>query len=285
MQIKTPVRPSSSWTWRIWQDKPFLTCNLIPQPHGFFTRHFHPLAPEDLVRILRHPKDAVANSVAEAAVYRVKQVHSGNVLMPAEIESIRAAGLPQSEDGSLVPFPLADGLVSDRPWQSVWACSADCTPALISDIVTGRVAAVHAGWRGTAQKIVPAAVTRMLEQGSELSNISVALGPAIDGSVYQVMHDVAAKVGASIVSERDGLEESLLAQLMAMKNPPVLSDQRAGRVRLDVRRVNQTQLEQMGLAVEQIAIAPHCTFQEPENFFSYRRTGAKQVQWAGIISS
>lgn len=287
MQIETQVR-SSLWTWQTWQDKPFLTCNLIPQPHGFFTRHFYPLAPEDLADILRYTKDAATNSVAEAKVYRVKQIHSGDVLMPAEVESMMAAGLPQMEDGSLAPFPLADGLVSDRPMQSVWACSADCTPALISDIATGRVAAVHAGWRGTAKKIVPAAVARMLDQGSELSNIRVALGPAIDGSVYQVELDVAAKIGASVVSDKGWSEEGstaqLITQLMALKNPPLLSDPQADRVRLDVRRINQIQLEQMGMAVEQIAIAPHCTFQEPEHFFSYRRTQAKQVQWAGIVS-
>lgn len=276
---QTPVQ-SSVWTWKTWQNKPFLTCGLLPGPHGFFTRHFYPLAPEDLVDALLPEK----NSGAEVKVYRLKQVHSGDVLTPTEVEEMTSAGLPPLKDGTPASFPSADGLISQRPQQSVWACSADCTPALITDLITGQVAAVHAGWRGTAQRILPAAVAGMLAQGSQLSNIRVALGPAIDGSVYQVGLDVAAEVGASVVSPAGLSEEEIVAQLMATTNPPILSDPEAGRVRLDVRRINQIQLEQMGMAREWIAIAPHCTYQEPNSFFSYRRTAEKQVQWAGIVS-
>jgi polyphenol oxidase len=206
------------------------------------------------------------------------------VLTPTEVEQVITAGLPLLQDGSLAPFPLADGLVTERSQQTVWACSADCTPALIADVVTGQAAAVHAGWRGTAHKILPAAIARLQAQGSELGNIRVALGPAIDGSVYQVGLDVAARVGMSVTVEKDLPEAVLIAQLMALENSPLLSDAQADRVRLDVRRINQLQLEQMGIGAEQIAIAPHCTYQTPEHFFSYRRTGEKQVQWSGIVS-
>lgn len=279
--MQKPTHPPL-WIWKTWQDKPFLTCALLPQPHGFFTRHFYPLAPEDLIHALLPPTGA--EQVPQTAVYRVKQVHSGDVLTPTEVDQAITAGLPVLKDGSLASFPLADGLATERSQQAVWACSADCTPALIADVVTGHAAAVHAGWRGTAHKILPAAVARLQAQGSELSNIRVALGPAIDGSVYQVGLDVAARVGASVAVEQDLPEAVLIAQLMALKNSPLLSDAQADRVRLDVRRINQMQLEQIGIVAEQIAIAPHCTYQTPEHFFSYRRTGEKQVQWSGIVS-
>jgi hypothetical protein len=55
-------------------------------------------------------------------------------------------------------------------------------------------------------------------------------------------------------------------------------------VRLDVRRAISLQLEQLGIAAEQIACAPHCTYQSPEHFFSYRRDKLKKVQWSGIVS-
>lgn len=263
------------WTWKTWQDRPYLTCGLLSQPHGFFTQHFYPQTPEDL---------AVALS-ASAKVYRVKQVHSPDVLSPTQILRAIEAGLPTLEDGTPAPFPLADGVISDQPQQSVWACSADCTPALISDIATGQVAAVHAGWRGTAQKILPAAVSKLLANGSEKKNLRVALGPAIDGCVYQVGKDVAAQVGKSVATESQSLEaDALINYLMSVDTPPVLSDDHPERVRLDVRRINQMQLAQMGLNLDQIAIAPHCTYQEPETFFSYRRTQEKKVQWAGIVS-
>ncbi|MEL6160551.1 MAG: peptidoglycan editing factor PgeF [Cyanobacteria bacterium J06627_32] len=260
------------WTWKTWQNQPFLTCALLPQPHGFFTQHFYPQSPEELADVLS-PK---------AQVYRVKQVHSGDVLTPTEIETALEAGLPALPDGTQAAFPLADGIVSEQSYQAVWACSADCTPALIGDIVTGQVSAVHAGWRGTAQRILPEAVSKLKSQGSQLENLRVALGPAIDGRVYQVGTDVAAKVGVSVAPHLQG--EALIEHLMSVKNPPVLDDPAAERVRLDVRRINQMQLEQLGIDPDQIAIAPHCTYQEPKNFFSYRRTKEKKVQWSGIVS-
>lgn len=269
------------WTWQTWKDKPFLACRLLPQPHGFFTQHFHPMLPAELVSAL----------APNAHVYRVKQVHSGDVLTPSEIEQARieqatAASSPLENDKSS-PFPLADGIVSEQPHQSVWACSADCTPALIGDVVTGQVAAVHAGWRGTAQKILPAAVLRLQAQGSQLKNLRIALGPAIAGDIYQVGLDVAAEVGLSVAPARpEGTlsEKALIDHLMGLENSPLLSDPQENRVRLDVRRINQMQLEQMGIGLAQIAIAPHCTYQD-DNFFSYRRTQAKKVQWSGIISA
>jgi polyphenol oxidase len=245
--VQTPVHPL--WRWQTWQNKPFLTCSLLPQPHGFFTRHFYPLVPEDFVQALLPLNDA-KQITQTTAVYRVKQVHSGDVLTPTEVEQVITAGLPLLQDGSQAPFPLADGLVTERSQQTVWACSADCTPALIADVVTGQAAAVHAGWRGTAHKILPAAIARLQAQGSELGNIRVALGPAIDGSVYQVGLDVAARVGMSVTVEKDLPEAVLIAQLMALENPPLLSDAQADRVRLDVRRINQMQLEQMGMEVQ-----------------------------------
>ena len=265
----------SIWIWQSAEaqaGKSFLTCALLPQPHGFFTSQFYPQMPADLSSVLS----------PDAEVYRVKQVHSADVLLPSEIEKAIASGLPQQTDGSTASFPSADGIVTERHSQLVWTCSADCTPALIADIETGQVSAVHAGWRGTAQKILPAAIARLRDQGSQLKNLRIALGPAIDGEVYQVGQEVAVEVGKSVVPHLEGTD--LIAHLMELESPPLLSDSADGKVRLDVRRINQMQLVQMGIELECIAIAPHCTYQEPDRFFSYRRTREKKVQWSGIVS-
>jgi hypothetical protein len=78
--------------------------------------------------------------------------------------------------------------------------------------------------------------------------------------------------------------EEVLMALWDLPNSPLLPDPEVGRVRLDVRRVNQLQLLQLGIQPEQMAIAPYCTYQSPELFFSYRREHLKQVQWSGIAS-
>ncbi|OKH10861.1 peptidoglycan editing factor PgeF [[Limnothrix rosea] IAM M-220] len=252
------------WQWQEWQGKSYLTCQLLDQwQHGFFTQSFAPQMPEKLALVFD----------PQASAHRVKQVHGNTVLSPANIQW----------EGQ--HFSQADGLISDNTKQALFVASADCTPALIGDIKTGQVAAVHSGWRGTAKRILPVAVKKFLDAGSELENLRVALGPAISGEVYQVSIDVALEMGLSLgFDDLKDEPEAMILALENIENSPLLFDAEPDKVRLDVRRVNQLQLEQLRLAPEQLAIAPHCTYKESKNFFSYRRSGEKKVQWSGIIS-
>ncbi|MEM9275879.1 MAG: peptidoglycan editing factor PgeF [Cyanobacteria bacterium P01_F01_bin.143] len=257
----------SSWQWQEWDGLPYLTCDLLSSwRHGFFTQQCYPNTPEKLVTAL-DPK---------ADVYRVKQVHGNQVLTPEEIKSKIAQGNLEQK------FPDADGMISDNETQALWVASADCNPVLIGDVKTGKVAAIHAGWRGTSQKIVPEAIALFQADGSNLEDLRIAMGAAITGEVYQVTETVAAEVGKTISNQIE--KEKVLHTLFEMKDSPLLEDEQAGRVKLDVRRVNAIQLEQLGISPEQIAIAPYCTYQQPEYWFSYRRTKEKKVQWSGIIT-
>lgn len=256
-----------SWNWQRWQGQPYLTCNLLSGwHHGFFTRHYAPQKPEWLVECWSDTQ----------TVFRVKQVHGSTVLSTTAI-----ASHPPAENDTL---PEADGVISDRPQESVWVCSADCTPALIADVQTGQVAAVHAGWRGTAAKILPVAIAQFQGNGSNLANLRIALGPAIAGSVYQVDADVALQVVNTVHPLHHQSPLAMLETLYNTANSPVLPDATEGKARLDVRRVNMLQLEQLGIVAEQVAIAPYCTYQDPEHFFSYRRDQQKNVQWSGIVA-
>lgn len=274
-----------TWTWKKAGERAYLTCSLLESwRHGFFTHAWWPAPPADMTPDLD----------AQAQAYRVKQVHGNRVLTPTDVHAHQeqtSEGQTTESEPESFPFPDADGLMSEKTGQALWVASADCTPALIADITTGAVAAVHAGWRGTAQKIIPVAIQQMQQQGSQLKDLRVALGPAIDGEVYQVSTTVAAQVGQTALPEhrpQDLLTEhdvdAILAQVQALPNSPILADDQDGRARLDVRRVNQLQLEHLGLGEEQVAIAPYCTFQTPEHFFSYRRERLKKVQWSGIVS-
>lgn len=281
-----------TWHWHTWQDMPYLTCTLLEDfAHGFFTQQFSPRSPLELTTILDRT----------AQPYRVKQVHGNRVLTPHEINhSLKQAS--QDEAASVE----ADGVLTDQAAQSAWACSADCVPALIADVQTGQVAAIHAGWRGTAMAIVPQAIARFQAHGSQLEDLRVTLGPAIAGEVYQVSTTVAATVGMTILAaaENPGSPldaapekalssveslpvetiEAVLVALRQLPNSPILDDPQPGRVKLDVRRINALQLANAGLQPHQVAIAPYCTYQSPEHFFSYRRDRLKKVQWSGIVS-
>ena len=268
---------SSTWQWNEWEGLPYLTCELLKDwQHGFLTQQFYSRTPEELIKVLN----------PQAAVYRVKQVHGNTILTPQEIIATASQE---------VTFPDADGIITDGSDRGVWVASADCNPVLIGDRNTGRVAAVHAGWRGTAQRIVPNAIARFQSAGSDLADLRIAIGPAISGEVYQVGENLAAQVGMSILKDKidrdvpterlyEESKEAILQELFAMENSPLLEDEQPGRVRLDVRRVNQIQLQQLGINNEQIAIAPYCTYQQSDYFFSYRRSKQKKVQWSGIVS-
>jgi polyphenol oxidase len=328
-----------TWDWQDWEGLPYLTCSLLaPWQHGFFTRQCSGRSPANLINAL-HP---------EAEVFRVHQVHGNEVLSTAQIHSHLLQTGAQANSDSSSSFPDADGLFTTASQQSAWVCTADCTPALIADRQTGQVAAVHAGWRGTAAGILPVAIAHLQAQGSQLADLVVALGPAIAGEVYQVSLAVAAQVGETILrpltrtlesplnprhfpqvgepahrsdspilgdfescspqnwgargakdyfckeslkpnpfseAEITAHPEKVVALLSELPHPPAWFDDTApGHAKLDVRRVNLLQLVQLGIPLEQIAIAPHCTYQQQEYFFSYRREQRKQVQWSGIVS-
>jgi polyphenol oxidase len=255
-----------TWHWQTWNQLPYLTCSLLnPWQHGWFTQQFAPRSPLEITEQL-YPA---------AQPYRVKQVHGNLVLAPSEM--VVPVGDENWTDG--------DGVISEQTNQAVWVCTADCTPVLIGDITTGQVAAVHAGWRGTAQKIVPIAVQRLIDQGSRLEDLRVGMGPAIAGSVYQVNAEVGIETAVTIAPEVQSLPiDVAIHHLQTLPQSPIQPDPEAGKVRLDVRRVNALQLEQMGFQAEQVAIAPHCTYQDGVNFFSYRREKIKKAQWSGIVS-
>ncbi|MBD2176103.1 peptidoglycan editing factor PgeF [Pseudanabaena sp. FACHB-1998] len=243
---------SNQWEWQ----NGVLTCELLADwKHGFFTRSHAP----------KLPKDLHFNLAESGKAYRAKQVHGNRLIHRNEIND------------ALDTLPEADGVWATRDDQhnhSVWVCTADCVPVLIGDLKSGSVAAIHAGWRGTAAGIVTKAITTLCEQGSELIDLRVALGPAISGKVYQVTQDVANQVTATV------------------KQPVGLHpDDHPERVKLDLRQVQLQQLQELGIPLENVAIAPYCTLQNEEIFFSYRRyflnnpnplPRAPQVQWSGI---
>ena len=76
--------------------------------------------------------------------------------------------------------PECDALVTNTPGVALAAFTADCTPILLHDPVTGAVGAVHAGWRGTVADIAGNAVRAMGESfGSRPEDIRAAIGPNI----------------------------------------------------------------------------------------------------------
>lgn len=248
------------WTWVGTYGGTYLQCDLLGDfEHGFFTRQWQGRGPEVLAGYVS----------AGVSVHRLRQIHSAQVL-------------PASQ-ATAEPWPEADGLVSDAGGQCLWACGADCTPVLIADPVSGRVAACHAGWRGVASGILREAVRQLEADGSRAADLLVALGPAISGSQYQVERAVSEQVAAAL--EEPQQPERLPALLDALRHCGALRNDPDPRCdRLDIRAAARLQLEHLGVAVKRIEICPLCTASEPLLFHSWRRDQVKAVQWSGIVS-
>ncbi len=239
------------WTWVGCYGGYYLQSNLLTDEgfeHGFFTRRWHGRGPDELVGYVS----------AGVSVHRPQQIHSGIVLNASE--------------ATRAPWPEADGLVSDAGGQSLWVCGADCTPVLIADPGSGHAAACHAGWRGVAAEILPAAIQRLESLGANREALLVALGPAVSGARYQVGTEVVEAISAAIPGDADRLESEA-----------ILRDQHPGRHRLDIRVAARLQLQSAGIASERIAHCPLCTVGEPDLFHSWRRDQVKAVQWSGIV--
>lgn len=255
----------SQWQWKSTAEGEFLTCELLKDwCHGFFSADFVGQSPAVLSQYL----DTSANT------FRLKQIHTNIIFATSGVE------IKEDEEGNII-YSQGDGIITEKPQESVWVASADCTPVLVADRTLGRVCAIHSGWRGTAAKIVPDAIALFHKLGSKKEDLLFALGPAIHGEVYQVDTPVALKVLSTIF---EGTDQEILAQGYESHNQVILNDSQEGKVKLNVTQVIHTQIQQKGIDKGQIAIAPYCTYQTPERFFSYRRTHQKQVQWSGIIS-
>ena len=195
------------------------------------------------------------------ALRRARQVHGARILRDAEA--------PVSSGVLTDSTPEADGLVATQAGEAVAIATADCVPVLLTDTEGRRVAAIHAGWRGTLARITEAGVKALYAAGARPGSVEAAIGPCIGPCCFEVEADF-----------RDRFAESL-GEITA----GAWQDGRPGHGSLDLRLLNRRQLELAGLAPEAIHDIGGCTFCGPGGFASYRRDGSRagrQLSWIGV---
>lgn len=154
-----------------------------------------------------------------------------------------------------------DALVTNLPGLTLAVRTADCLPILIADTKSRAVAAVHAGWRGTAQQIVLETLRVMAKEFETISaNVVIAIGPGIGPCCYQVGPDVA----------------SQFSELF-----PEIPGFGAAHALLDLPEANLRQLRRNGGINGQIVSSGLCTKCLPDQFHSFRR----DKQAAGRMTS
>ena len=201
------------------------------------------LDPDDAGRAL-----AQALGAPEAEVVRLKQVHGARILTFEE---------PPRERRNFV-LGEADGLLTDQPDVLLVIASADCVPIVLADAVTGWMAAVHAGWRGTAACILDAALDALTARGVRPENLRAAFGPSISRDRYEV--------GPEVVT-------ALRGAYRGMDVPPdAVHEGRGDRGFVDAAAFNATALRARGVRPERISTSGLCTASTPD-LPSWRRDG------------
>ncbi len=133
---------------------------------------------------------------------------------------------------------------------------ADCVPILLYDRTKGVVAAVHAGWRGTSDRIVEKTIRFMQEQySSSASDIVAAIGPAICMQHYEVGDEVVE------IFRQQGFDLSSAS----------IKNEITGKMHIDLKEINRLELLRMGILPQHIEKTDLCTYENPDLFFSARR--------------
>jgi YfiH family protein len=149
-----------------------------------------------------------------------------------------------------------DALIENQPGSVVAVKTADCIPILLVDERQRAVAAVHAGWRGTAARIAARAVAAMSQRfGTCPEDLHAAVGPGIGKCCYEVGAEVAARFGGQ------------------------------GRGHIDLPAANRRQLEEAGVTPERVYASNLCTMCRPQEFDSFRRdqeAAGRMYSFAGI---
>lgn len=155
-----------------------------------------------------------------------------------------------------------DALITRTPGLILGVSVADCCPVLVYDPQQQAVAAIHAGWRGTAQEIVKHTLARMeAEFGTQPSHCHAYIGTCISQAHYEVDGKVA--------------DQFAEAYKTARATP--------GKWLLDIKAANQGQLTEMGLATENITVSPHCTWADNDRFFSHRKEKGQTGRMMAVI--
>ena len=167
------------------------------------------------------------------------------------------------------PHTRADGLITCDRGATLAILVGDCVPLLLVDAQARAVAAVHAGWRGTAQRIAARAALALADAAACAPGaLHAALGPAIGPCCFVVDAPVAAQLAAAYADASTAIAPAPGA---------------AGRARVDLWALNIAALVAAGVPEGQITATRTCTACSKAHF-SHRRDGAPSGRQAGLIA-
>ena len=194
----------------------------------------------------------------ETELITVRQVHS-------DVSVVAFSG--SKEDPA-----TADGILTDKDGLLLGILTADCIPVLVADPARRAVAAFHAGWRGTVQRVVESGIAKMrAEFGSQPEQLIAAIGPGIGACCYTVGEEVRREF------------ESRFEYAAELFSVPNTNDGDGLVLRLNLTEANRRQLMAAGLSAGAIATVGGCTSCQPERFYSHRASGGCAGRMMAVI--
>jgi len=190
-------------------------------------------------------------------VWNLRQVHGDVIIRVAD----------DADTGSFPP--VGDGLMTDQRGVLLTIGTADCLPVILIDRDCRAVAALHAGWRGTALNIAGKAVSVMKRAyGTEPGSLLAGIGPGIHACCFEVGPDV-----WQVIKDRYRYGHSVISH-----------DPDGEKAHVDLVALNRFQLMEAGLPPEQIVNVDLCTVCNEALFRSYRREKCKvQNMVSGVM--
>lgn len=149
--------------------------------------------------------------------------------------------------------PRADAIVTSTPGLAICAQAADCGPVLFADPHAKVIGAAHAGWKGALFGILEATIEAMESEGAQRGNIHAVLGPSISAKAYEVGPDYAAR----------------FTDIDAAHARYFTPSAKPGHMMFNLPAFTLDRLKKAGVTARSVG---RCTYDEPELFYSYRRT-------------
>jgi YfiH family protein len=189
-----------------------------------------------------------------SSIYDSWQVHGNEVAIARKSRPVTA------------PHKAADIIMTNKPEITLFMRFADCVPIFLFDPIKKGISIIHAGWKGTLNKVIQHAVVSMRdEMGSKPANIIAGIGPSIGPDCYQIGEDVALKTHETF---NDRVDEVLFLQ--------------EGKYHLDLWKANYVLLLESG--VKEIEIAEICTSCHTDDWYSHRGEKGKTGRFGALLA-
>lgn len=237
--------------------------------HAFFTR---------LGGVSRPPLDSLnfalnVGDAAEAVAENVRRgaaelgIEPGHLYVVSQVHGRAFVVLDGTEDRSEVGRRVADITVSKTAGVGCGIRTADCVSVLVGDRRSGAAAAIHSGWRGTADNVTAAGVGALRELVGDAGDLVAAIGPHIERCCFEVDEDVAAELSRASTLGRSAVTAAF----------------GSAKVHVDLRAIVRAQLEELGVPAASIDDVPGCTCCDARRFYSFRRDKDQSGRMASVI--